>query len=183
MVIAGSGALPTDPATDICVGCVINILLSSNSYVAPVGRLKPGTTYRWQVKAVGRGGPGPWSPVVSFTTRAVMFTFTDTPLRPQTSVVMAAHVTELRAAVNRRRTQFGLAAYAFTDGTLSSTVPVMAVHLTQLRAALAEAYQRLGLSAPVYGETITARVTTVKASHVEELRTAVEALDPWTSPN
>jgi len=61
MVATSAAALPTDPASEACAGCVINSPEALLSYTPPVGVLRPGTTYYWKVKATGPAGPSAWS--------------------------------------------------------------------------------------------------------------------------
>jgi hypothetical protein len=110
-------------------------------------------------------------------TLAATFTFTDDPLAAQTTGE-AVHVMELRAAIDSVRAARGLAAFAWTDPTLTlGTTPAKAAHVNELRTALSEAYQAAGQTLPTYTDpTIVARVTIIKAIHFNELRTAVRAL-------
>ena len=100
--------------------------------------------------------------------------FTDEPLVAGTTVVKAAHATELRTAVNATRALAGLAASTFTDDTLSSTISVKRVHVIELRSALDAARSAMALTAITYSDvTINVGATTVKASHVDDLRQGV----------
>jgi len=103
--------------------------------------------------------------------------FTDNPLVAGTIVMKAAHITELRSAINAARTRNGLAAAAWTDPTLSAGATVIrAVHILELRTALNQVYARLGRALPAYTDPTLAAGTTSKAAHVQELRNAVSAL-------
>jgi subtilisin family serine protease len=68
MVAASLAALPSDPATETCPACVLNVTSSSPSYTSPTGVLQGTTTYFWQVKARSGTQPGWWSSRWSFTT-------------------------------------------------------------------------------------------------------------------
>jgi sugar lactone lactonase YvrE len=108
----------------------------------------------------------------------VTFVFTDNPLVAQVTTIKAAHVTELREAINSRRARFGLGETVFTDPVLDSTVSPRAVHLEELRTALVEAYTAAGRPAPAFTDpTIVPGETTILAVHFTEIRTAVEALE------
>ena len=102
--------------------------------------------------------------------------FTDDPLVASTTLVKAAHVTELRTAVNARcRTLASLGAGSYTDPSITATVTnVKAAHINDLRTAIDAARTALSLSALSYGETVTASTTTVKTSHITELRNGVK---------
>jgi hypothetical protein len=105
-------------------------------------------------------------------------TFSDEPLQPGTTPVKAAHVTELRQAIEVLRARFGLAAYDWTDVTLTAGVSeARVVHLTDLRASLDEVYVAAGVAPPTYTTpSPSAGSTVVAAAHIEELRTAVVAI-------
>lgn len=128
------------------------------------------TAYLYKVRAVN-GGESSDSNIDLATT--VMFT--DDPLVVSTTQVKAAHVTELRTAVNAVRTLASLGAGSYTDPTITATVTsVKAAHINDLRTAINAARAALALSTISYGETVTASATTVKASHITELRNGVK---------
>ena len=95
--------------------------------------------------------------------------------------VSAAHLTELRTAVNAMRAAAGLTSSSFTDGTVAG-VPIRAVHVTELRAALNAARSAIGcasllsrtwpcgLPTVVYTDPSLAAGVQVKAAHFHELR-------------
>ena len=93
--------------------------------------------------------------------------------------IRADDVTVLRDRVNALRQRFDLAAFSWTDATITPEVtPVKAVHLTELRTALNEAYRSATRSVPTYTDAvITPRVTPVRMIHLTELRRAVVALE------
>ena len=102
--------------------------------------------------------------------------FTDDPLIPGVTVIKAAHITELRDAVNQARARAGLVAASWAD-SITSGVTIKASHIVELRARLAEARSALGLSAASYTDLNLTAGNTVKAAHVQELRDRVrEAL-------
>lgn len=125
----------------------------------------PNTTYIYKVRALDASGrPSPYSvPDVATTVL-----FTDTPA---SGVVKAAHVTQLRQAINAMRAAAGLTAATFTDASLTN-VRIKAIHFTELRTALDAARTTLALPAITYTDpTLTA--VRVKAAHVQQLRDAV----------
>jgi hypothetical protein len=81
--------------------------------------------------------------------------------------IKAAHLTELRTAVNAVRTFAGLAPYAYA-GTIATGGVVRGQHVAQLRTALSQA--RSTIAMPM---TLSAFGPVVKAVHVEELRAGV----------
>ena len=94
------------------------------------------------------------------------------------SFIKAVHITELRTRINAVRAARGLAAFPFTDPTLTAgSTTIKAVHITELRTALAEAYAAAGLPAPTYTDPGLAAAYLVRALHISELRDAVAGLE------
>jgi thermitase len=93
-------------------------------------------------------------------------------------LIRAAHIIDLRTAVNQARVAHALAPFAFTDPTLTPQSSVVrAIHVTELRQALNEAYIAAGLMAPTYTDPmITPGVTVVRSVHITEIRQYVNAL-------
>jgi hypothetical protein len=110
------------------------------------------------------------------------FSFTDPSLSGGPwgglTAIKAVHITELRNAVNTVRTSRGLAAFLFSDPSLTvGKTTVKALHLTELRTALDQAYGARGASAPTYTDpSLGVGTTIVEAVHIRELRSAVEAV-------
>jgi hypothetical protein len=103
---------------------------------------------------------------------------TDPTLTPLSSVVRAAHFTELRGAIDTLRSRQGLAAFGWSDPGLAAGTAIKQIHLAELRSAVSAVYTARGLSAPVWTDpTIAPAVTVVRAVHITELRTAVLALE------
>ncbi|HEU4887488.1 MAG TPA: M57 family metalloprotease [Thermoanaerobaculia bacterium] len=128
------------------------------------------TAYLYKVRAVN-GGESTDSNIDLATT----VIFTDDPLVAGATKVKAAHITQLRTAVNAVRTLASLGAGSYTDPTITAGVTkIKAVHVTQLRTALTAARAALPLPAISYAETITASTTKIKASHLTELRNGVK---------
>ncbi len=69
MVATAAAALPTDPASSSCSGCVINATPPTNYYI-PSTPLAAATTYYWQVLGRSETRTGTWSTRTSFTTAA-----------------------------------------------------------------------------------------------------------------
>ena len=110
-------------------------------------------------------------------TLTIAFTFTDDPLKAQSTLVQAAHFVELRAAIDSVRTALGLMPFAWTDATRTPSTGVLVVYVTELRTALNEAYQAVSRTAPTYTDpTVAAGLTVIKAVHLNELRAAVRGL-------
>jgi hypothetical protein len=96
--------------------------------------------------------------------------FSDDPLSGCSNTIRAAHVTQLRNAINIVRAAVGLPAFTFTDPTLTAGMTIKAVHITQMRTALNAALAVIGVT-PVYTDsTITPGATAARALHITELR-------------
>jgi Glycoside hydrolase family 44 len=132
--------------------------------------LSENTTYLYKVRAAAGPVFSPLSGVDATTTTV----FTNDPLTAGISV-RAAHVVELRTAINAMRAAAGLSAQVFTDTPLSAGTVIKTMHLIQLRTALDQARAAIGLSSLAYTDpTITAGATKPKAAHVQELRNGVK---------
>ena len=106
-------------------------------------------------------------------------TYTDDPITSQSTLIKAAHITELRQAINTLRSNNNLSAFTFTDSTLSAgSTQVRKVHITELRTALDGVYDAQSKAHPSYTDpTITAGQTTIKKAHVAEIRSAVKNVE------
>lgn len=135
--------------------------ISDSSVVAP-------GAYVYEVRAIDaslRLSP------LSAPDAAATTTFTNDPLVATVTAIKAAHLNEVRQAVNALRATAGLTASTFTDPVLSSSIKVKAVHLQELRTSLSTARSALGLSVAAYTDaTLIVGTTKVKAAHVQELR-------------
>jgi chitodextrinase len=98
--------------------------------------------------------------------------FTDATITVGTTAVKAAHITELRTAVNAVRAAAGLAAATWTNSSLSGAW-IKAVDVMELRTNLGDAITILGLTAPNYTDSTLAGQT-IKKAHIEQLRERVK---------
>ncbi len=87
-------------------------------------------------------------------------------------MISAAHMKDLRAAVNAVRAFAGLPVKAFTDPSLADVFPKV-VHVTELRNALAEARARLGLPLGSYQRPEIGVLYDVFANDLVEIRGGV----------
>src|SRR5947209_6318944 len=79
MVAPSTSALPTNPSTISCSGCVLNIVTSSPSYTA-TALFASNLNYRWQVIAYGAPGQtSPWSLQGAFSTNVLPDSLTFSP--------------------------------------------------------------------------------------------------------
>jgi hypothetical protein len=125
------------------------------------------TAYLYRVRAVNAGG-------ISANSGADLATtviFTDSSLVAGV-LVKAAHLSELRTAVNAVRSLAGVTAFSFTDTATAGTM-IKALHLTQLRGAIDAARSALGFSTGGFTDSSPSGVA-VKAIHFQELRGRVQ---------
>jgi hypothetical protein len=117
---------------------------------------------------------GPSTPAVFSITGSVP-SFTDHPLTARTTMVKAAHFTELRARIDVLRGRYGLPAFGWTDPALTGqSTLIRGVHLSELRTALTDACVAAGEPAPSFSDPVPGTGTTaVAAVHLMELRAIV----------
>ncbi|HXH39019.1 MAG TPA: hypothetical protein VNN08_10355, partial [Thermoanaerobaculia bacterium] len=140
----------------------------SNSFIDP--SLTANTTYLYRVRATDNTAVG----LTSNLDLATTILFTDDPIVAGSTTMKAAHVTELRTAVNAVRAAAGLSAATFTDTSLAAGFLIEAVYMTELRSALDPARAAIGVPAMVYTDPSLATGTTIKAAHIRELRAGVK---------
>ena len=128
--------------------------------------------YVYKVRAIDASArPSPFSAPDAAATQS----FTDDPVVATVTTIKAAHITELRAAVNALRATAGLTASVFTDPVLASSIKVKAIHVQELRTASSAARSALGLSTVSYTDaSLTPGTSSVRAVHVQELRSSVK---------
>jgi subtilisin family serine protease len=104
--------------------------------------------------------------------------FTDEVLIPGSTIIRAAHLTELRTRIDALRVRCGLTAFSWPEPTLIGIL-VKTVHFSELRGALSEAYTACGRTPTGLFPTdpILGPGTTIKAAHIKELRDAVLAIE------
>jgi len=122
------------------------------------------------------------SDLCPITTNPALAPFTDPTLSSGANgtPIRAAHVTELRTAVNAWRSLAGLSPVVWTDSTLTPKVTVVKkIHVDELRTRLDEAFMKLGCtsSSRTYTDpTLTPKVTVIKNVHIDQLRKAAKGL-------
>jgi Viral BACON domain/Putative binding domain, N-terminal len=128
--------------------------------------LSSNRTYLYRIRAIGG------SDVLGFSNLdpATTVMFTDPTIIPRSTRIKAAHIIELRTAVNAMRTAGQLPSMLFTDTTLVRR-KIKDEHVAELRAALAAARAAIGLPPVSYSVPSLVRV---KASHITELRAGVQ---------
>ncbi|HEV7922140.1 MAG TPA: N,N-dimethylformamidase beta subunit family domain-containing protein [Thermoanaerobaculia bacterium] len=124
---------------------------------------QPGNAYLYRVRAVSSTGA---RMAYSNVDLATTFVFTDASLTG--AVIRAAHIEEVRDAVDALRLAIGLPPILWTDPALTGVV-VKAAHLTQLRNAINETRAAIGLGPAAFSSP----VSVIRAVHIDELRAAV----------
>jgi chitodextrinase len=141
---------------------------SSTSYSN--SSLTANTAYLYKVSAENSSNVVTgWSNVDLATT----ILFTDDTITTGVTEMKAAHVTELRTAVNAVRALAGLSAASWTNSSLTNAT-IYAVDVSELRTKLGEALPILALTTPSYTDTSLVTGTTIKKAHIEELRNRVK---------
>jgi hypothetical protein len=128
------------------------------------------TAYLYRVRATNASSTSPDSGYDLATT----VIFTD-PALTSTASVKAAHVTQLRTAVNAVRILAGFGAGSYTDAGLTTGTTVRRLHILDLRSNLDGARGLLSLQALTYTDSsITAGATRPKAAHIAEIRAGTQ---------
>jgi RHS repeat-associated protein len=101
---------------------------------------------------------------------------TDPTITTSVTTAKAAHITELRTAVNAVRALANLPQGSWTNGTITAAVTTISKDdIRDLRDELDEALQALTITTSAYSETINGAPngTQIKAVHINELRQRV----------
>jgi len=125
------------------------------------------TGYRYEILAVANG---PVSLGYSNVELVVPFAWTDPSLSIGT-IVQAAHLTELRSAVNAA---LGWDAVTFS-GTIAAGQTVLRSHLLDLRSGVDTVRAGAGMTAVSNSDpAVTVNVTPIRALHILDLRAALQ---------
>jgi hypothetical protein len=130
------------------------------------------TAYLYRVRAFSTGGPpSPYSNLDLATAIA----FTDDTLESQSTLFKAAHINELRQAVNAIRSMAHLSAINWGGNVTQFSTEIQATHIQALREALSDALTALNLPPCSYTDnSLTAlRASLFKKEHIEQLRQCV----------
>jgi pimeloyl-ACP methyl ester carboxylesterase len=128
------------------------------------------TTYLYTVKAIDSAVEA--SPA-SNPDLATTIVFTDHPLVVGSTAIKAAHIIELRSAINAVRVAAGLPASVF-NVQMATGLPVLATHINELRASLDAARTALGFALQSYPDAVLTGSTSVRAVHLSSLRDGVD---------
>lgn len=130
------------------------------------------TAYLYRVRAVdSQGNPSPYSNL----DLATAITFTDDSLVSQTTAVKAAHINELRQAVDAIRSLAQLSAQNWGGAVTQSVTTIQATHIQDLRTSLNQALSQLSLAQCSYTDNSlqALRDSIFKKDHIEQLRQCV----------
>lgn len=127
------------------------------------GGVTPGAAYLYRVRAQASGGSySGWSGLDVMTAMA----FSDDPLVAGSTLIRAAHVLQLRSAVNAVRMLAGLSAATFTSLATGSLVRM--VYVTELRNALAPARSALALPALSFAHPALSIVSAIDSMELRD---------------
>lgn len=126
------------------------------------------TAYLYRVRAVdGGGGVSPYSNLDV----ATAISFTDDTIYTGSTLVKAAHINELRQAVDAVRATANLSAVNWGGAVTAGVTTVQADHIQTLRTNLNQARSTLSLSACSY--TNVGVDVLIQKNHIDELRHCV----------
>jgi len=176
---SATGTVTSQPAGINCGGAC-GASFTQATAVTLTAAPAPGATFaRWSGVCVNTN---PVCMVTMSTTQAATATFarvfTNAPLVAGTTPVRAAHLLELRAAIDTLRMWRGLSIVAWTDPVLTPGVTVVrAVHIIQLRSALDAVFTADGIPPPTWSAAPVAGTTIITAAQIEEVRMHVRAVE------
>jgi len=124
-----------------------------------------GTAYLYKVRAL--------LGLYSVPDLATTFLYTDDPLVAASTFVKAAHVTELRNAIESVRTLAGIGPGSYRD-VMTAGLSIHAAHLIDLRFNLDAARAALGLAPWSYTDPNNPATLPIKAVHLTEIRNGVK---------
>ena len=133
-----------------------------------------GTAYLYRVRAADSAGN--LSPPSNFDL-ATAISFTDDSIVISSTTIKAAHINELRQAVNAVRATTANLGPANWGGSINAGVStVQATHIQDLRTNLDQARSALGLSACAYTDNSIAalQASFIKKEHFDQLRQCVK---------
>ena len=152
----------------LAAGGVTATIGSSSSGSLTDTTASPNTAYLYKVRVIAPSVTGYSDPDLATTV-----IFTDPSLVVGTTVVKAAHFTELRTAIDAVRALADLGGGSYTDSILSPGVTLItAIHLTNLRSAFAAARSLLPLP-PTVWPVVEAGTTSISAADINDLRARV----------
>ena len=130
------------------------------------------TAYLYRVRAVDSiGNVSPYSNI----DLATAISFTDDSIVIISTTIKAAHINELRQAVDAVRSTANLGLANWGGSISSGVTTIQATHIQDLRTNLDQARSALGLSACSYTDNSIAalQVSLIKKDHIDQLRKCV----------
>ncbi len=113
----------------------------------------------------------------NFPTDPTITSIIDDPTGITVTTMKAAHITELRTAVNAVRALAGLSAATWTNPNIAYGVAISVDDVRDLRTKLGEALSALGIQTPTYTDSTIKgftedplNATPIRAAHIRELR-------------
>ena len=130
------------------------------------------TAYLYRVRAVDAQGNASSYSNVDLATAIV---FTDDSLFSQSTLVKAAHINELRQAVDAIRTMAHLPATNWGPSITQFQTQIQATHIQDLRVSLTEVLSALSLPPCSYTDNSLTelRASLIKKEHIEQIRQCV----------
>ena len=176
---SATGTVTSSPGGISC-GATCAAGFSAGSQVTLTATPAAGATFAgWTGGCSGSASQCTMTMSASMTASATFAaSFTDPTLTPAITPIRAAHVLELRAAIDMLRAWRGLPGMSWTDAALvPGATPARAAHLVELRSALDAVYVADGLAPPPWGPSPTPGATVISASHLEQIRLRVRAVE------
>lgn len=128
-----------------------------------------GFAYLYRVRAVdATGRVSAWANA----DLAITFFFEEA-ITPQVTLVKAAHLTELRTAIDKVRVSAGLAPGPWVEA-VGTGLPIRAEPILELRTLLTEAWAALRLPVPAFSTPAPAQGGAILAVHLQELRNVLK---------
>ena len=130
------------------------------------------TAYLYRVRAVD--AVGNLSPPSNIDL-ATAISFTDDTLVIHDTIIRAAHINELRQAIDAVRATANRSTANWGGSVVAGSTEIQATHIRDMRTNLDEARSALGLSQCFYTETTleALRASLIKKDHIDQLRTCV----------
>jgi Putative Ig domain len=125
------------------------------------------TAYLYKVRGIAANGT---AGALSAPELAVAVVYTDQPIAAGVTKLKAAHIEELRRAVNAVRILSGLGPTSFSGGTLTGGAIVRASHVAELRASLEAARSALTLPPSTFTHPSPAAGAPIRALDIQQLR-------------
>jgi hypothetical protein len=129
--------------------------------------------YLYRVRAFDAGGnPSPYSSV----DLATAISFADDTIGSQSTLFKAAHVNQLRQAIDAIRAMAHLSAFNWGGNLTQFSTEIQATHIQDLRVALNQALTDLNLAPCSYTDNSVTdlRNSLFKKEHIEQLRQCVK---------